>query len=309
MLPSPKMLRPPRTLPPPGVSHWAGLRLDRPVVMGILNITPDSFSDGGRRADPRSAIAAGLALAADGADIVDVGGESTRPGAVPIPPEVEQDRVVPVIMALAAEGVCVSVDTRNASTMTAALGAGARIVNDVSALGHDPRAATVVAEQGCPVILMHARGTPATMNALAVYDNVVATVREELLLRIEHAIRAGVAPERIAIDPGIGFAKKADHSIAVLHGLPGLADLGYPILVGVSRKSFIGAIAQEPDAGCRLGGSLAAALFALSRGASILRVHDVRETVQAIRVWQTLFDQGRVSLPQHQAATLDQGTH
>ncbi|MEA2737275.1 MAG: dihydropteroate synthase [Acetobacteraceae bacterium] len=268
--------------------RWAGFSLTRPLVMGILNVTPDSFSDGGRRIDPNVAIAAGLAMAADGADIIDVGGESTRPGAAPVSPEAEQDRVVPIVRTLATEGLCVSVDTRNAGTMRAALEAGARIINDVTALAHDPLAAGVVAEHACPIVLMHMRGTPATMNALAVYADVVAEVRAELSLCIEAAIQAGVRPEHIAIDPGIGFAKRAEHSVAMLRGLSGLVGLGYPILAGVSRKSFIGAISQEPEPDRRLGGSLAAGLFAIQHGASILRVHDIRETVQAFRVWQNL---------------------
>ncbi|MGD0103480.1 MAG: dihydropteroate synthase [Rhodopila sp.] len=287
-------------LPPRGIIlHWAGFSLERPLVMGIVNVTPDSFSDGSRRTDPKDAIAAGLAMAADGADIVDVGGESTRPGAAPVPPGVEQDRVVPAVRALAAAGLCVSVDTRNASTMAAALAAGARIVNDVSALAHDEHSPGVVAEHACPIVLMHMRGTPATMNAQAVYRDVVAEVRAELSRRVEAAVQAGVRPEQIAVDPGIGFAKQAAHSNAVLRGLPEIVSLGYPVLVGVSRKSFIGAISNEPNADRRLGGSLAAALFAVLRGASILRVHDVRETVQALRVWQTLFEQGTVPLSQH----------
>ena len=276
--------------PPRRISDWAGFRLDRTLVMGILNVTPDSFSDGGRRTDPSDSIAAGLAMAADGADIVDVGGESTRPGAEMVPPEVEQARVVPIIRALAGKGLCVSVDTRNASTMRAALTAGARIVNDVSALVHDPRSAGVVAESGCPVVLMHMRGTPATMAARALYEDIVAEVRAELSVRIESAVQVGVRPEQIAIDPGIGFAKRSAHSQGVLRGLPDLVSLGYPVLVGLSRKRFIGALTKEPEAGRRLGGSLAAGLFAVLRGASILRVHDVRETVQAGSVWQTLFE-------------------
>jgi dihydropteroate synthase len=287
------------------VSHWAGLRLAGPLVMGILNVTPDSFSDGGHLSHARDAIAAGLAMAADGADIIDVGGESTRPGAAPVPPNVEQDRVLSVIRALAAAGLCVSVDTRNAATMRAALAAGARIVNDVSALAHDRLAAGVVAEHACPVVLMHMRGTPATMNDYAVYDNVVAEVRAELSMRVDAAVQAGVRPEQIAIDPGIGFAKRVKHSRAVLRGLPDLVGLGYPVLVGVSRKSVIGAISEEPDAGRRLGGSLAAALFAVLGGASILRVHDVHDTVQALRVWRTLFEPGMVPLPQHPGVALD----
>ncbi len=280
------------------VSHWAGLSLDRPLVMGILNVTPDSFSDGGRSADERQSIAAGLTMARDGADIIDVGGESTRPGAAAVPPALEQQRVLPVIHALAVTGLRVSVDTRNATTMRAALAAGASIINDVSALTHDPQAAGVAADHGCPVVLMHMRGTPATMHARAVYHDVVAEVRAELAGLIAAAIEAGVRPEQIAIDPGIGFAKRAAHSVAVLQGLAALATLGYPVLVGVSRKRFIDTIAQEPEVGHRLGGSLSAGLFAVLRGASILRVHDVKETTQAIRVWQKLFQSGTVPIPQ-----------
>jgi dihydropteroate synthase len=270
--------------------HWAGFNLDRPLVMGILNVTPDSFSDGGRWTSTRDAIAAGLEMAADGAEIVDIGGESTRPGAAPVSIGEEQDRVAPVIQALAAEGICISVDTRHAATMRTALAAGARIVNDVSGLTHDPLSAAEVAAQACPVVLMHMRGTPATMSTRAIYSDVAAEVRAELQARIDAAILAGIRPEQIAIDPGIGFAKHPAHSQAILRRLPDLASLGYPVLVGVSRKAFIGALSGEPRAGRRLGGSLAAALFALSRGASILRVHDVRETVQAFRVWHTLFE-------------------
>jgi dihydropteroate synthase len=264
--------------------------------MGILNVTPDSFSDGGQRTDPRTAIAAGIAMAAEGADIIDVGGESTRPGAPPVPSGAEQDRVLPVIRALAEAGIRVSVDTRNAGTMRAALAAGAMIVNDVSGLAHDPLSIGVVAGHGCPVVLMHMRGTPDTMGARAIYQDVVAEVRSELAQRVEAALAGGVRREQIAIDPGIGFAKHPAHSQAVLRGLPGLIGLGCPILVGVSRKGFIGALSGEPIAGRRLGGSLAAGLFAVLRGASILRVHDVRETVQALRVWHTLFKADTVPL-------------
>lgn len=256
--------------------------------MGVLNVTPDSFSDGGRHADRQRAIEAGLAMAAAGADIVDVGGESTRPGAPPIPPEIEQARVVPVIRALAAAGVRVSIDSRNAATMAAALDAGAAIVNDVSALTHDPAAAALVAARGCPVVLMHMRGEPATMNEHAVYADIAREVAGELAAHIAAATQAGIAPEAIAIDPGIGFAKLAPQSLELLRRLPELAALGRPILVGVSRKSFIGRIGGEPDPLRRLPGSLAAGLFAVSRGAHILRVHDVAETVQALRLWTAL---------------------
>ncbi len=267
--------------------------------MGILNVTPDSFSDGGRQAGSAAAIAAGLAMAAEGADIVDVGGESTRPGASPVPPDQEQHRILSVIRALAAASVRVSVDTRNASTMQAAVEAGAAIVNDISGLSHDPQAAAVVATCGCAVVLMHMRGIPATMNTLARYDNAVAEVRTELQDRIRAAQAAGIRDEQIVLDPGIGFAKSADQSIATLRGLPALTALGYPILVGASRKSFIGTLSGETRPDQRLGGSLAAGLFALAHGASILRVHDVRATVQAVQVWSTLFDKDTVSLPQH----------
>jgi dihydropteroate synthase len=268
--------------------HWAGFCLDRPLVMGILNVTPDSFSDGGRAEGTEAAIAAGLAMAADGADIIDIGGESTRPGAAAVPPDIEQNRIVPVVRALAAAGLCISVDTRNASTMRAALQAGARIINDVSALSHDPDAAAVVAAYGCPVVLMHMRGTPATMAGQALYADVVQEVRAELLHRVDAAIAAGVARGSIAIDPGIGFAKLREHSRAILRGLPVFVADGLPVLIGLSRKSLIGAIAAEPHADRRLGGSLAGAVFAVLRGAAIVRVHDVRETAQAFRVWHAL---------------------
>lgn len=262
--------------------------------MGVLNVTPDSFSDGGDYPGLDAAIAAGLAMAAAGADIIDVGGESTRPSSQPTSPETERARILPVIGALAAAGVCVSVDTRHAATMAAALDAGARIVNDVYALGYDPAAAPLIAARGCPVVLMHMRGTPADMYAQARYGDVAAEVARELAQRIEAAERAGVTRDNIVIDPGIGFAKTAEQSIELLRRLPDLAALGRPILVGLSRKSFLGAITGEDEPRRRLPGSLAAGLFALARGAAILRVHDVAETIQAIKVWQAL---GMLPLP------------
>ena len=256
--------------------------------MGVLNVTPDSFSDGGTFVAAKAALAAGMAMAKDGADIVDVGGESTRPGALTVAPAEEQRRVIPIVRALAAGGVRVSVDTRNASTMAAALDAGAAIVNDVSGLSYDPAAGPLVARRGCPVVLMHMRGTPATMRARAVYADVAAEVAAELRACVAAAEAAGIRREAIVLDRGVGFAKDADQSVAVLRALPDVAVLGFPLLIGVSRKSFIGAVAGEADPLRRLPGSLAAALFALSRGAAILRVHDVAETVQAVRVWQAL---------------------
>lgn len=258
--------------------------------MGVLNVTPDSFSDGGDTSDVEHAIDAGLQMAAVGADMVDVGGESTRPGSQPTSPDEEQRRVLPVVQALAQQGVRVSIDTRHADTMQAALDAGATIVNDVSGLTHDPRSAAVVAHHGCPVVLMHMRGTPDTMNARAIYTDVAGEVIEELTARIAAAVQAGVPREAIAIDPGIGFAKLAPHSLEMLRRLRELAVLGRPIVVGVSRKAFIGRIGGEAEPRRRFPGSLAAGLFALAHGAHILRVHDVPETVQALRVWRALED-------------------
>ena len=220
---------------------WSGLTLDRPRVMGVLNVTPDSFSDGGR-IDPETAIAVGLAMRADGADIVDVGGESARPGALPTPPEVERARILPVIRGLAGAGVLMSVDTCHAETMAAALDAGAAIVNDITALTHYPASAGLVAARGCPIVLMHMRGTPANMLTLARYDDVAAEVAGELAARIEAALQAGIRRDAIAIDPGFGFAKHPDHSLALLRGLAALGKLGFPIVAGVSRKGFIGRI-------------------------------------------------------------------
>lgn len=256
--------------------------------MGVLNVTPDSFSDGGAHPTADAAVAAGFALAAAGADIVDVGGESTRPGAGAVDPAEEIRRTVPVVRALAAAGLRVSIDTSNAATMEAALEAGAAIVNDVSALAHDPAAAPLLAVRRVPVVLMHMRGTPATMAAHATYADVAAEVAAELAARVAAAEVAGIAREAICLDPGFGFAKRPEHSVELLRRLPELAALGRPLLVGVSRKGFIGRLSGIADPHARLAGSLAAGLFALSRGAAILRVHDVGETAQAIRVWQAL---------------------
>jgi dihydropteroate synthase len=273
--------------PQPAPSAWAGLPLDRPRVMGVLNVTPDSFSDGGK-VDPATAIAAGLAMWADGADIVDVGGESARPGAQPTAPEVERARILPVIRALAEAGVLISVDTCHAATMAAALDAGAAIVNDISGLSHDEASAALVAARGCPVILMHMRGTPTTMMGLADYGDVAAEVTAELAICIEAASHAGIRREAIAIDPGFGFAKHPGHSLALLRNLARLTTLGLPIVAGVSRKGFIGSTSGEAQPARRFPGSIAAGLFALSQGAQMLRVHDVKGTVQAVRVWHAL---------------------
>jgi dihydropteroate synthase len=256
--------------------------------MGILNVTPDSFSDGGDHLDVATAIAAARQMAADGASIVDIGGESTRPGSQPVSPDREQARILPVIEGLRDLPIPISVDTRNAATMEAALAAGAAIINDVSALQHDPASASVVARAGCRVVLMHMRGTPATMNDHARYDDVAAEVARELAASMARAEAAGIDLANVALDPGIGFAKTAAHNIALLRDLAPLRALGRPLVIGVSRKRFIGTTSGQAAPKQRVAGSLAAALFALQSGATVLRVHDVPATVEAVRVWQAL---------------------
>ncbi|HYC03851.1 MAG TPA: dihydropteroate synthase [Azospirillaceae bacterium] len=267
---------------------WAGFAPGRPLVMGVVNVTPDSFSDGGDHDDPAAAIDHGRALMAAGADILDIGGESTRPGAEPVAPEREAARVVTVIRALAAEGAVVSVDTRHAAVMRQALAAGARIVNDVSALAHDPESLAVVAEAGCPVVLMHMRGDPRTMQRDPTYDDVALDVYEHLASRIDACRAAGIPPERIAVDPGIGFGKTVEHNLDLLRHTALFHGLGCPVLVGVSRKRFIAALSRDEPPKERLGGSLAAGLAALDQGAGILRVHDVAATAQAVAMWRAL---------------------
>ncbi len=259
-----------------------------PLVMGILNRTPDSFSDGGRHADLDRAVAAARAMIEAGADLLDIGGESTRPGAVPVPPEEEQARVLPLLRALAGQGVPLSVDTRNAATMRAALDAGARLVNDVSALAHDPASRGVLAAASCPVVLMHMRGTPQTMQSLTEYGDVAVDVVHELAGRIAGAERAGIDRARLLVDPGIGFAKTDAQNLELLRRLPILAGFGCRVLLGVSRKGFVGRIGGAASVTDRFPGSIAAALPALSLPGCILRVHDVAETVQAVRLWQAI---------------------
>jgi dihydropteroate synthase len=268
--------------------EFAGFLLNRPLVMGILNVTPDSFSDGGKHAGHDAAIAAGRAMLAAGVDIIDVGGESTRPHAVLVAPEVEGARILPVIAALVAAGAVISVDTRNAATMAAALNAGARVINDVSGLRHDAAAARLVAARGCPVILMHMRGTPETMNDMADYRDVVPEVLAELTAARDLALAAGVAAGHIALDPGFGFAKAGAQNLRLLRATCRFAALGHPLVIGVSRKRFIGEFGGGARPEDRFGGSLAAGLYALGQGAHILRVHDVAGTVQAVNMWHRL---------------------
>jgi dihydropteroate synthase len=256
----------------------------RTLIMGIVNVTPDSFFDGGRRLDPAKAVADGAAMAASGADIIDIGGESTRPGARPVSEEEELARVLPVVRDLRREvRAPISIDTYKSSVARAALDAGADIVNDISALRFDPKMTSLVAAEKVPVVLMHMQGTPGTMQQEPHYGDVVREVRDFLATQLYEAMDAGVAPEAIIIDPGIGFGKTLEHNLQLLRGLPVLAALGQPLLVGVSRKAFIGKILNStPDE--RLEGSLAAAVAAALAGANILRVHDVPETCKAARI-------------------------
>jgi dihydropteroate synthase len=267
------------------------VRLDQPQIVGIVNATPDSFSDGGKLEDPELAVEAGSAMSAAGAAIVDVGGESTRPGARAVWEGDEIERVVPVVRRLAAAGTAVSVDTRKAAVMEAGLAAGARMVNDVSALTWDDRAAGIVAAASCPVVLMHHQGPPETMQQNPRYDRpVLFEIYDWLEARIAAAVEAGIARARIVIDPGFGFGKTVQHNLQLMNGLAMLHGLGCPIMVGASRKRTIGALSGEAPSDQRLAGSLAFALKAVEQGTQLLRVHDVPETVQAIRVWRGLRD-------------------
>jgi dihydropteroate synthase len=267
---------------------WAGFALDRPLVMGVLNVTPDSFSDGGHWFDAERAIAHGRALAAAGADIVDVGGESTRPGAAELPPGEEIRRVTPVVRALAEAGAVVSIDTRHKAVMEAALAAGAHIVNDVSALTHDPDSIALVARREVPVVLMHMRGEPRTMQCQPVYDSPLVEVLEYLDGRIAACAAAGIPRERIVVDPGIGFGKLDPHNLELIAGIAAFHALGCGVMLGVSRKSMIARLSRGEPPDARLPGSLAAALVALQQGVQILRVHDVAETRQALALWQVI---------------------
>ena len=267
------------------------VRLDQPQVMGIINVTPDSFSGDGKGADEEAAIAQGHAMSAAGAAIVDVGGESTRPGAQPVFEGDEEKRVMPVVRPLAAAGVAVSIDTRKAVIASLALQAGAAMVNDVSALTFDPRTQEVVAKAGCPIVLMHHQGSPETMQQAPRYDGpVTLAVYDWLEERIGAAVKAGIARDRIIVDPGIGFGKTVQHNLELLNNLALLHGLGCPVMVGASRKRTIGALSNEAPADQRLGGSLTLALKAVEQGAQIVRAHDVVETVQALRVWRGLRD-------------------
>jgi dihydropteroate synthase len=264
---------------------WAGFALERPVIMGVLNVTPDSFSDGGAYIDPARALAQGRAMIEAGADIVDIGGESTRPGADATPLAEELRRVIPMVAALAQEGVAISVDTRRAAVMQAALNAGARIINDVTALTGDVDSLAIAAASGAPVVLMHMAGEPRTMQEAPRYDDVGLDVLAYLEARAAACVAAGIPRSRIAVDPGIGFGKHPiAHNLPLLRRIALLHATGCAVVLGLSRKQFIGRVSRNEPARERIAGSLAGALWGVSQGVQILRVHDVAETYQALAV-------------------------
>ncbi|MEE8188899.1 MAG: dihydropteroate synthase [Kiloniellales bacterium] len=267
---------------------FAGLDVWRVHLMGVINVTPDSFSDGGDRFDVGQAVAAGLAMREAGAAILDVGGESTRPRSEPVSAEEEARRVVPVVRALAEAGALVSIDTRRARVMGEALEAGARIIDDVTALTGDLRALALVAETETPVVLMHMQGEPGSMQDDPRYEDAPLDVYDFLAGRVAACEAAGIPRARIAVDPGIGFGKTVDHNLKILDQMALYQGLGCPVLLGVSRKSFIGRLSHGEPPKARLPGSLAAALCGLERGVQILRVHDVAETFQALAVWRAI---------------------
>ena len=268
-------------------SVFCGLSLDRPRLMAVINATPDSFSDGGEAYARDDAVARGRAFIAEGADIIDVGGESTRPGADPVPAEEEIRRVVPVIEALAGEGAVISIDTRHAAVMRAAVAAGANIINDVSALTGEG-SLDAAAELGVPVILMHMQGEPGTMQDNPTYDDVVAEVRDGLVARAEACRDAGIDVADIALDPGIGFGKTVAHNLDLLAHLDSLVGTGHPIVLGVSRKSYIARVDRDVPPRERVAGSVATALSAWEQGVRIFRVHDVAEHRQALAVHRAI---------------------
>lgn len=271
-------------------ADFAGLSLDRPRLMGIVNATPDSFSDGGDHLAAERAVAHGLALVEAGADIVDVGGESTRPGAVAVAVEEELRRVGPVLDGLAGAGLGprLSIDSRHAAVMRAALDSGARIINDVTALAGDPLSLPLAAARKAAVVLVHMQGEPATMNLAPHYDFAPLDVYEALAARVEAALAAGIPRASIAVDPGLGFGKTTAHNVQILERAALLHGLGCAVLIGASRKLLIGASKKKVPPKARLGASLAAALSALDQGVQLLRVHDVAETLQAVNLWRAL---------------------
>jgi dihydropteroate synthase len=267
---------------------WAGFDLARPLIMGVVNVTPDSFSDGGDFATADAAIEQGIKLAEQGADIVDVGGESTRPGSLGVSAEEELNRVLAVVKALAERGIVVSIDTRHASVMTAAVAAGARIINDVTALTGDPGSVGAAARSKAAIVLMHMLGEPRTMQADPHYDDTTLDLIDYFDARLHSLAKAGIDPALIAIDPGIGFGKKDPHNMLLLSELAAFQVFGCPVLLGVSRKSFVGRLSRKEPPKDRVAGSLAAGLAGFDQGVQIIRVHDVAETYQARAIWQVM---------------------
>ena len=259
----------------------------RPVIMGVLNVTPDSFSDGGLYVNQEAAFARAMEMIQEGADIIDVGGESTRPGAEPVLADEERRRVVPVIARLADKDVAVSIDTSKAVVAQACLDVGATIVNDVTALG-DPAMAQTCSKADCSVCLMHMQGEPRTMQVSPTYSDVVLDVKEALVERAKFAQSKGIAKDRIWIDPGIGFGKTLEHNLSLLRNLDTFAETGYPVMIGVSRKSFLGKVLNGAPVEERIEGAIAAQVLALAKGARIFRTHDVKNTVRALCVAQAI---------------------
>lgn len=264
--------------------------ISKPQIMGIVNVTPDSFSDGGDYNTVDQAIEHGLALLEQGADILDIGGESTRPNAEVVSVEEEIRRVVPVIEGLSKSAAKISIDTRNAETMQASIKAGATVVNDVSALRHDPNSIHVVAESGLPVCLMHMQGDPQSMQRDPSYGDVIQDICDFFEERLSFCEDHGISQARVILDPGIGFGKTLEHNLAIIKNIKAFKKFGCPVLLGTSRKSFIGKVSGEADAKERLGGSLSSALYGFAEGIDIFRVHDVREIKQAFDVYQAVLE-------------------
>jgi dihydropteroate synthase len=267
---------------------WAGFDFARPLIMGVINVTPDSFSDGGDFATADAAIAQGIKLAEQGADIVDVGGESTRPGSLGVSSDAELARVLPVVKALAERGIVVSIDTRHAAVMTAAVASGARIINDVTALTGDPGSVGAAARSKAAIVLMHMLGEPKTMQADPHYDDTTLDLLDYFDDRLQVLLKAGIDPARIVLDPGIGFGKKDPHNMLLLSELAAFQVFGSPVALGVSRKSFVGRMSRKEPPKDRVAGSLAAGLAGFDQGVQIIRVHDVAETYQARAIWQAI---------------------
>ncbi len=265
-----------------------GLGLDAPALMGIVNVTPDSFSDGGLFQSAQAAISHAEQLVKEGASILDIGGESTRPGANPVSLSEELDRVIPVVEGCLKFGVPISIDTRNAAVMTTAMEAGVRLINDVSALTHDPDSIVVAEKSGLPVCLMHSSADPSVMQDNPHYDQVLLDVYDSLEKRIENCEQNGMSRDRLIIDPGIGFGKTVDHNLALIKGLSVFHSLGCPVMLGASRKAFIGKLDRAGEAADRIAGSVAVAIAGVQRNVQILRVHDVAATRQALAVWQAI---------------------